>query len=253
MEYSAASCAEILLPAREQSSYGNHSPNQSNQKGDNIFIDNKGSVFVSKNNSFEAKQEALFLVQHPTTLQVTGLRWTSWFGDNEPFMDVELTNTSELPALDVHVSMLNPKTGASINHLKPYKLNESYTLRILKGSAISIPAKAKMSWPIASKSDIESILQRSCITGAGLEFQPPRIFDEKHESQTASSYSQLFLFKITYKTIFKQQMSFIASGVVDTSSRDSDFMVPRDSNKVAPLKCVGDPGWNSVLHVGADE
>jgi hypothetical protein len=167
-----------------------------------------------------------------------------------PFMNIELTNVSDLPALDIHVSILDNKTGATLKSLKPYRLSESYTLRIMKGTPINISAKAKSEWPVASTDDVKSIVRSDCITGAGLGFQRHLTSDidimDRPQGAFLSRESSLLL-KVSYKTIFGQQMSFVVSGVIDTANRKSDYMIPRGSKKASPLVCIGDPGWDSTM------
>lgn len=255
--YSAACFGDVItnspLSIRGQHSQAGFSPNQNNQYGNNVAdyrTQNFGPVYVgykavANNSSLQAKQEALLVAQNPTTLQVTGLRWVSWFGDKVPFMDIELTNVSDLPALDVHVSLLDKNSGSTFKSLKPYKLNESYIHKIMKGTPVGIGAKSKFEWPVASIDDVQSIVQSDCITGAGLGFQPLiTSVDMDGPQGIFLSQETPLLFKISYKTIFGKQMSIMITGIVDSANRKSDYMVPRGSSKKVPLKCVGDPEWN---------
>lgn len=237
----------VKMPSSEFSSQ----ISQNNQNGtNNITYARYGDVYVAKNNSFQAKQEALLVAQNPTTLQITNLRWLSWFGDSKPFLTVELMNTSNLPAQNIQVSILNNHTGETVKSLKPYKLSKSYSLKVI-GGPIELSSQAKMDWPIASQSDIEPIIKSDCITGAGLEFQPLRTIDfvSGVEGTFSNRESSLFL-KVAYTTIFKQHLYLTRLVVIDSATRQSGFMVPRGGNKPVPLVCVGDHGWNSVVQVG---
>jgi hypothetical protein len=243
-------------PPASLTSSGIQSPNQSNINGSNQATYNifKGPINIGESprprkNSFEDKREALFMFEHPTALQVTNLYWTSWFNDPAPFLDVELTNTSSLPALDVEVSLLDTKTGATLKKLKPYKLSESYTMKILKGSPIVVGPNAKWQWPLVSQPEAESIVGTKCITGAGLGFEPMRTDWTNASGGTYKAGSSAILMRIKYKTIFGQQHEFVVTGVIDTSSRDSTYMIRRGTTKEVPLRCVGDPNWNSVTKI----
>jgi len=58
------------------------------------------------------------------------------------------------------------------------------------------------------------------------------------------------ILKVSYKSIFGQKYSFFVNGIIDAASRENDYMVPRGTSTAVPLKCVGDPGWNAVVHIG---
>jgi hypothetical protein len=245
-----------LQPPSSLTTSGMQSPNQTNVNGSNqanynIFNGpiNIGTSPKPRKNSFEDKREALFMYEHPTALQVTNLHWTSWFNDPAPFLDVELTNTSSLPALDIEVALLDTKTGATLKELKPYKLSESYTMKILKGSPIVVGPKEKWQWPLVSQPEAESIVRTKCITGAGLGFEPMRTDWTNSSGGTFKGGSSAILIRVKYKTIFGQQHEFVVTGVLDTASRQSTYMVLRGSAKESPLKCVGDPNWNSVTMI----
>lgn len=251
--YSGYCIAEVPLPSYVQSIHGSPNSTQNIQNGNGNTINiYRGNIVVAKNNSFQAKQEALLVAQNPTTLQITNLHWMSWFGDSKPFLTAELANVSNLPAQNIQVSILNNKTGATINSLKPYTLSKSYTLKVI-GTPIGLPAQSKMELPIASQSDIESIIKSDCITGAGLEFQPLRAMDLVNGVEgTSSNRESSLLLKVSYTTIFRQHVSFTRWVVIDSAIRQNDFMVPRGSNKPVPLKCIGDPFWDTVIHIGND-
>lgn len=246
------------LPASITSS-GVQSPIQTNVNGTNQANYNifNGPINISgapkaRKNSFEDKREALFLFEHPTALQVSNLYWTSWFNDPAPFLDVELTNNSSLPALDIKISLLDSKTGATLKKLKPYKLTESYTLKILKGSSIDVAPNSKWQWPLVSQPEAESILRTKCITGAGLGFEPMRTDWTRSSGGIYKAGSSGVLIRVQYKSIFGQQYEFVVTGVIDTSTRDSTYMIRRGTTKEVPLRCVGDPNWNSVTKINGE-
>lgn len=253
--YSDVVIAEgVKTPSRITNS--SQSPIQDNQTGDNYFagrdiIVNK--FFVAKNNSLQAKQEALLVAQNQTKLQVTNLRWTSWFGDSEPFLTFELSNTSNLPAGNIQISILDNKTGATLEGLKPYKLSKSYILKILGTSAAVLKSNSKIELPVASLTDIETIIASDCVTGAGLDFLPPRAIDIDANSVAGISQGKEtgIYVNVRYTDIFRQKVSFNRLVIIDSSNRKSDYLVKRDSNKTTRLICVGDADWNTKTHIGS--
>ncbi len=242
----------------KQVSNGKLSPNQSNTNGDNtvnynttnLYINNYGLKPISEKSTFQEKQEILLLAEHPTTLEITNLSWGDWLGDSQPFLNVELTNVSNLPALELKVELLNNETGATIASLKPYVLSESYTLKILKDSQLAVGPKSKWSWPLASIHDMSSILNQKCITDAGLSFRPMRQkMDVNGSIGISKSNENLIYIRVTYKSIFGQILGFTRTGVVDSVDPQSDFMILRKNEKAVSVKCVGSPEWNNVVTI----
>lgn len=245
-----AAVADVITPSH--STNGNQSPIQNNLTGNNVYS-TVNNFFVAKNNSLQAKQEALLVAQNQTTLQITNLRWVSWFGDSEPFLTIELSNPSNLPAGNILISILDNKTGATLESLKPYKLSKSYTLKILGASAVLLKPNTKMELPIASLTDIKSIIGSDCVTGAGLDFLPPRVIDIDANSVTGTAQGKEtgIYVNVRYTDIFRQKVSFNRLVIIDSSNRKSDYMVKRDSNKTTRLICIGDADWNTNTHMGS--
>ncbi|MEH6435251.1 hypothetical protein [Massilia sp. DD77] len=199
----------------------------------------------SKLNSLERKREALLMAENPTVLELTGIEWTKWFGDGEPYLTVHLSNRSKLPALNVQVDALNKETGATIASLKPFSFPKSYTMKILADQKINISAGAGWGWPLAPLRSVEKIIGSDCITGGGLDFDntPVHLADSKGvPSGLTIAYNQQAIYlRVSYETIFEEKISFTKSVVIDSAPRSQTHVRERGSARAVPLRCVGSP------------
>jgi hypothetical protein len=236
-------CSAFVAQA-QQTSNGAQSPVINHMPGGviNYHIESPRSAKLS---SLDAKREALLLAENPTVLEIRELKWASWFGDNVPFLGVQIVNLSKLPASNVRLQILDKHTGGTIASLKPYRLSKSYTLKLLEGRDIAIAGGGAWTWPIASVTDMQKITERDCLIDAGLEFDASNLTastDWKNfKSGRASTQQTGFYFRLSYKTIFGEKVTYEKMGIVDSASRSLENAIQRGTGQLIPLKCVGDP------------
>jgi hypothetical protein len=239
--YAATACAQ------GQTSSGAQSPAIGHNHAPINYINNYQVTrpASTKLNSLDRKREALLLAENPTVLEVSGVSWTKWFGDAEPYLTVLLSNKSKLPALNVRVEALNKDTGATIASLKPYAFPKSYTLKILSDQSINVTGGNSWGWPLAPLHSVQKIMQVDCITGAGLDFDNGlmNLAESKNIPPHVSfSYDQAAIYlRVSYETIFEEKVSFARSIVIDSAPRSQTHVRERGSGRTVPLKCVGSP------------
>lgn len=231
--------------AQGQVTHGSQSPAIGQMRG--VINYNITYPASSKLNSLDAKREALLMAENPTVLEIGSVRWNEWFGDPQPFLDVVLVNKSRLPALDVQVELLNLESAGTLAKLKPHVVAKSYTMRILEGTPVTVAPGATSSLPFASLADIRKLITNDCITSAGLDFPSPvRTFDGSSAQGRASSRHTGMYLRVRYRTIFKEKISYFRSIVIDSADRSNVLGSERDTGRLVPLVCVGDPDWNST-------
>lgn len=229
--------------AQIQTTFGNQSPSVGTNYGSiNVKSFNIHRPSSLGLNSLEKKREALLVAENPTILKVTGIRFLHWFGDKEPYLGLQLANLSKLPALDVKVSMLNNSTAATLAKLRPHQFSKSYTLKILEGSLINVGSGGNIEIPIAPLSELKKTINQSCITSVGMDYDNTKLslnsFDENSNSGFASVNRQGLYFKVSYKTIFQESVSYIIAMVVDSTDPNATLMMERGTGKMVPLKCI---------------
>ena len=220
-------------------SYGDYRPVQNNVNNTYKYYHVTRPV-SSKLNSLDRKREALLMAENPTVLEVAGIAWPTWFGDGKPFMTIVLQNKSKLPALDVHLELLDMKTGHTIASLKPYTLKKkSYTMRIIADQPVSVPGGGGWSWPLVSAEELAGMIKQDCITGGGLDYDsmttdwesaPPGVI-------TSDDHTGMYL-RVSYTTIFDEKVSFAQSIVIDSTPPNYPMYRERGTHKVVPLRCL---------------
>ena len=195
----------------------------------------------SKLNSLDKKREALLMAENPTVLEVVDLKWTTWFGDHQPFLTILLLNKSKLPALDVRVQMMRNRSAQTFAKLKPYDFPKSYILKGLDGQKINVAGAGAWSWPLAGLDEVAKIVSGNCITGAGFDYATRALdFSKPVSSFSVSSHNTGFYLKISYETIFQEKISYFKAIVIDSAERPISSVSETENTESAQLLCIGD-------------
>lgn len=85
-------------------------------------------------------------------------------------------------------------------------------------------------------------MNSECIVDAGLDFDLPalKLNDTETPLGVAAKRSKGFYYKVRYKTIFGEQISFISTLVIDAAHPESIMMILRGTDKLVPKVCVGE-------------
>lgn len=107
--------------------------------------------------SLKKKQEALLVAQNPTTLEAKDLRKMSFLGDSEPYLTLDVQNTSDLAANNVRLSVLLPvKPGKKQSEVAEFTPSKCVNINAIPN--YSIPKKTKQSIPFAPESEAQAKL-----------------------------------------------------------------------------------------------
>ena len=183
-----------------------------------------------KLNRLEFAQYRYLLATNPTELEANGFSFDLWAGDSEPYFTVSIQNTSSLPAEQVSIWMLAPKTPGERESRK-IKFTKSHSLDRLdlgEKSKLSILKSHITKLPIAAKSEILSTLKEPDLegfelVGAGSSVVAPTpSFDSLPTPPSDTGSSDIVGYRreqicrtrtlgilIEYKSIFGQKLSRI--------------------------------------------
>jgi hypothetical protein len=193
-------------------------------------IDLPEKATPGKLNRLEFAQYRYLLATNPTELEVSGLTFERWAGDSEPYFTISIKNGSNLPAEQVAIWLLAPKTSGE-KESRRIKFAKSHTLDHLDigdKSKLSISKSHITKLPLAAKSEIfsnfnEPDLEGFELVGVGSSVvAPTTTFDSFPTPPADTDNSDIVGYRkdqlnrtrtlgilIEYKSIFGQKISRI--------------------------------------------
>lgn len=172
--------------------------------------------------SLSKKQEAFLVASNPTKLVMRELSFKEFIGDNEPYLTLELENTTKLDAHALEVSILLPKKPGETDS-EIAKFSPSKCIDISKVENFSVTATTKQLIPLAPRSEVHQILSRDLaehrLVGTGLSPEIPHDLSSKIRGLHGEihfpclSISSIgFGVMVKWRTIFEQEFSVVCGG-----------------------------------------
>lgn len=225
---------------------------------DSTFDYSKHAFNTTNNYNFSTRYEckitplqrmhaALFLYNHPTTLEITGTKISKWLADGDfPVLSFILKNSSSLPALNIKIDVMNTKSGKTYQALKPYKLPRCRTYREIEGK-FSVASQSDLVYPMVQIQELRKIILASGMTdpdnycfiapGSMLSGNKPLTPNSKIKSANVNTLHFPLLVRVRYSTIFGQHGSFMKWVFVDLVNRKS-IIESTDSDGSIDLGCL---------------
>ncbi|WP_426221111.1 hypothetical protein [Pseudomonas sp. DWRC2-2] len=169
-----------------------------------------------RTDSLSKMQEALLVEENPTRLEVKDLRLELFLGDTEPYLTLEVENTSKLTAKEIELSVLIPKKEGQTQS-EIIKFTPSKCIDISSIPNYSISAGSTQLIPFAPESEAHKVLSRELNTyrlvGIGLSPNIPdgltRQIRERDHSiffPVLSVESIGFGISLTWSSVLEQKM-----------------------------------------------
>ncbi|WP_185754270.1 hypothetical protein [Luteibacter sp. 9135] len=226
------------------------------------------SIVISCSYGGSSVQDSYLIATHPTRVKITGALFTTWVEDNSaPFLSLEFTNDSDLPALSTKIDVLRQESAEAFTNMKPYAIHRSRIFRQLDANSFSIDAKSTITLPIVSIEDLASMIlpqvpRDYCAYDASIGIgTDPDEQKARTDMLERESYSLFFhpesrgtgkaefanllqvpvLMRIRFKNVFGGQSSQYTKAFVYYAQRGSTASIwYPTTKKLGPLQCIGD-------------
>lgn len=232
----------------------------------------QASVNIQCSNAVSTVQEAYLIATHPTKLEVVDAKFTTWLEDHgAPFFSLEFKNSSELPAINVMIDVLQTGTSSRFDELKPFRVAKSNVLNRIGSLGVTVNAGTDITLPIVSAKDLAVVVQSgmpkdfcpydaALVAGLTDEENQARMVEASNQMrsllsrgeslpnsrETSQTFQRGILVRIRYSTIFQQKNTNYMFAFVYYARRDTQPSLWYPSRKqLAPLTCIGDDTYSA--------
>lgn len=167
--------------------------------------------------SLSKKQEALLVEQNPTLLEITNIRSQHFLGDAEPYLTLEIKNTSKLVAREIGISIIAAKQNGQAQS-EEIKFTPSKCLDIKSIPGYAIASGTTQLIPFAPESEAYKLVGGDCTThrliGVGFSANVPdeliqkiREYDQSLSLRMISIKTIAFCISLKWSSILEQKMN----------------------------------------------
>ncbi|NID17241.1 hypothetical protein [Luteibacter yeojuensis] len=218
-------------------------------------------------------QDSYLKATHPTKLGFPSIGFSRWFEDqSRPFLSIELSPESDLPAINTIVEVLKPGTSAQMSALKPFAVESSGIFRAVGTKQVTVEKGEPTNYPFLSLDDllkkVHGVPDDFCPYDAGFTIGTTPEENKAREAESLqnllvsvrdSSIEQPFgpmkaaqtvqkglLLRIRYQTIFGDKITLYKQVFVNYARKGATATVWYPSKSaLGPLQCITDEHPNA--------